>query len=160
MRRSEGLRGFRGYAIELIEAQGPLAELRGQGMPVNELHDEVGSPIVLADIVQSADVRMIERGGGLRLTLEADSEILALSFGGVDDFDSDRPAKPDVASSIDLPHGAFAEQAFELIGTEARTCVKGPSNGVFGSQDRFDLPLHGCIPLAGVRKKVTARRSR
>ena len=50
---------------------GPFVEPLGQRLALEQLHDEKVGRAVAADVVERADVRMVERGDGPRLALEA-----------------------------------------------------------------------------------------
>ena len=74
----------------------------------------------LADIVQTADIRMIERCNGAGFTLEP------LSPGAVgrelagQHLDRDRAIETDVSRLVDLAHAAGPEEPEHVIWTEAR----------------------------------------
>ena len=74
----------------------------------DQLHDEVVGP----DVVERADVRMVEGGNRPRLALESVAEFSRR------DFDRDVAAETGVASLVDLAHSAFAQLGHDLIGTE------------------------------------------
>ncbi len=54
----------------LIERQRALLQPLGQRVALQVLHDQEVDPVLGADVVQRADVRVVQAGDGLRLTLE------------------------------------------------------------------------------------------
>src|SRR5262249_2178441 len=81
------------------------------------LHDE----IVLADIMQRADVRMIQARDGLRLALEA------LAEWPCDDLDRDGSVEPRIGGPVDSAHAASADWGFNPVWSEG-----APENGCHG----------------------------
>ena len=55
----------------LVERERPFLEPRGQRLALEMRHDKEERAIDAADIVDAADVRMVQRGDGARLALEA-----------------------------------------------------------------------------------------
>ena len=68
--------------------------------------------IVLADVEQRADMRMIQAGNGLGFALEA------LAEASLDGLDGDGPVEPRVTRPIDRTHPAHADGRFNAIGSE------------------------------------------
>ena len=58
-------------AEHLFGRQRSAREPRGQRLAFEVLHDEEGDAVLLADIVQDADVRMVQRRDGARFAIEA-----------------------------------------------------------------------------------------
>jgi hypothetical protein len=87
MRFLECIRDLPCNAQRLVERQRSLEILA-----LDTLHDEV----VRADVVQRADVGMIQRRHGARLALEAIAEL----FGG--NLDGDFAVQPRVVGTVDL----------------------------------------------------------
>ena len=77
----------------------------------------VGHAIV-SDVVQRADVGVIERRNRARLPLEALAEFRSRRGLSDDDFDGDDAIETRVAGLVDLAHAAFAELGDDAIGTE------------------------------------------
>ena len=75
-----------------------LDELREQ-VALDEFHHQV----VRADVVEGADVGVIERGNGSGFAFEAISELARR------DFDGDRAAQARVRAAVDFAHAAFAD---------------------------------------------------
>jgi hypothetical protein len=109
MRHSLFVRGIESVADlpgefeRLIERQGTLERL-----PLDELHHQVIGP----DVVQRADVRVIERSHYSRLALEAFGEIF------LGDLDCDDAIQASVARLVHLSHAARADQREDFIGAE------------------------------------------
>ena len=51
-----------------------------QGHPVQKLHSDEGATILLADVINGADIGVIQRGRGLRFTLEAGQSLCILGY--------------------------------------------------------------------------------
>ena len=81
---------------------------------LHQLHDDV----VRADVVQRANIRVIERRDHFRFPLKTLVEL----FGG--DLDGDIAAQARIASPIDLAHAAGAELAQDFVGTQMRARLK------------------------------------
>jgi hypothetical protein len=76
---------------------------------LQELHDQV----VRSDVVQDADVRVVERGDRARLLLEA------RGLPGVQRLDGDDAAEARVERAVHLAHSPGADAALDFVGTEA-----------------------------------------
>src|SRR5580658_4365275 len=82
-----------------------------QGFAFHQLHHQV----VRADIVEMADVGMIQRGNRTGLALETLAEFLCRNL------DGDFSAKPRVTSQVHLAHAAGANGREDLVGAETVT---------------------------------------
>ena len=80
--------------------------------PLHQFHHQV----VGTDVVERADIGMIQRRDGARLALEPLGELLARNL------DRDRPAQPRVVRLVDLAHAAGANQRGYFVGTETLSC--------------------------------------
>ena len=56
------------------ELQALRRQQSGEGVPLQRLHDDEVAAVVFVDVVDRADVRMIQRGDGPRLALESFAE--------------------------------------------------------------------------------------
>jgi hypothetical protein len=73
---------------------------------------------LVADVEQRADVRVVERGDGLRLALEALASLLVLGEGRGKDLDGDAAVEARVLPAPDLAHPAGADRRQKLVGPE------------------------------------------
>ena len=71
MRLVERVGDLGGDLQRLVERQRPLLEPRGQRLALEMRHDEVVRAIGAADVVDAADVGMVQRRDGASLALEA-----------------------------------------------------------------------------------------
>jgi len=90
----------------------------GEGLTLEIFeHEEVDTALV-ADVVERADVRVIERRDRARLAVEALAQLRICGEGLGQHLDGDRPIEPRIARPIDLAHPAGADGADYFIGTE------------------------------------------
>jgi hypothetical protein len=93
--------------------------------PVNVLNDQ----IIRSDIINLANIGMIQRGNGFRFALETLAELRGA------DFDRDDPVQAGIPSLIDLAHAAGADGLQDLIRTEFSAAIQ--------TQD-YVLSAHSC----------------
>ena len=92
-----------------------------------------------ADVVDGADVRIVQRGDGARFLLEALPRFRIGRERAREHLDGNRAIEPRVARAIDLAHAAGADRGDDLVRTKAcaglerheghcsLTCTRPPS---------------------------------
>ena len=70
VRAVERIRDLAGALDRLGKWQRPASEPVGQRLAVEPFHDEELDAVLVADVVEGADVRVVQRRDGTRLTLE------------------------------------------------------------------------------------------
>jgi hypothetical protein len=117
--RVQGLEGAEDAAGErgrLRRRKGPAAQPVGQGLSLQQLHGDEELAVVLADLVDLADVRVIDGGGGAGLAPEA----LARRLVGLrDGLDRDLAAQAEVLGREHDPHPALPEPAEDAVAAES-----------------------------------------
>jgi hypothetical protein len=112
---------------DFSEGQGAFADAVGEGFAFEVLHDQVVGAVLRADVVELADIGMIQGGEGAGFAFEA---LLQFGRGGEvrgEDLDGDGAVQAGVAGAIDFTHAAGAERRFDFIGAEF--CAGGESHG-------------------------------
>src|SRR5262249_44378457 len=102
-----------------------------QRLSVEQLHDHELLAIVLADVVDGADVRMIQRRGNPRFTVEPVERLRVRGELGRQKLDRDLPAEPHVFRAINDAHSAAAEALENAVVSD-----RGPDHdapGLYGS---------------------------
>src|ERR1700685_545328 len=92
----------------LLQPQPSPLQAVGQRFAFQVLHDEKIDAALRADIMQGADMRVIQRRNRLRLALHALSEIGSRGEMRRQTLDSHITSQPRVASAVDFPHSACA----------------------------------------------------
>src|ERR1051326_2324497 len=124
MREVERFGDLGGNVADLVEAQGPsLREDFLEVLALDVLHgDEIRSAgLVLADVMDRDDHRMVEDAGGLRLANEALLEFAGLVIVAARRADGlQRDEAPDqrVLRKVNHAHRALAELADDLVTAE------------------------------------------
>ncbi len=67
----QGIGNFNRNRKQRFQLHGTVPDQVLQRSAVQELHRDKWLPFVLTDLVNGANIRVIQRGGGLRLALEA-----------------------------------------------------------------------------------------
>jgi hypothetical protein len=80
-----------------------------QCFPFEMFHDQEGSPGVFTDIVQYADIGMIETGNSTRLAFKALPELGIIGQSAGKNFNRDSAVQTSVASAIYFTHSAGAQ---------------------------------------------------
>ena len=107
---------------DLLQRQGTLLQPLRQRLTFDALHHQVIDAIMQTDIVQDANVRVIQMGDGLGFPLEA---LLAHGIRRElrgKNLDSDSALKPCILGTIHLSHPAYTQRRNDLIRTES--CAK------------------------------------
>ena len=118
VRLVEGVRNLDSDLQRLIERQRPLLQPLGQRVALEILHDQEVGALVLAHVVQRANVRVIQAGDGLRLALEPLLEVGVCGDMRGEDFDGDGAVQAGVAGFVHLAHAARAEGGEDFVGAE------------------------------------------
>ena len=106
----------------LIQRQSAFLQTLLERLTLHVLHDEVVNPVLFADVVERADVRVVQAADGPCFTLEA---FPALRIGGQvfgKDFDGNRAVQPGVGCTIHLTHTTGTELVGDFVWAQARTC--------------------------------------
>jgi len=95
---------------DLLKGDGTLFQAPRQCLAFEALHDKVIRPVLMADVVQHADVRVIQTGNGFGLALKA------LLANGIirelrrQDLNGDRAVEPRVPRAKHFAHAARAQR--------------------------------------------------
>ena len=132
MNNSPGVRGVKGIGDlhrqrkQELDFKRPHADLVLERRAFQIFHGDKGFSILLADIVNRADVWMVQGGSSLRFALEtAQRERITRDFIGKK-FESNEAVQPSIFGLINHPHAAAAKFLDDAV-------------------VRYDLPDHGRI---------------
>ena len=115
VRGCERLGDLPGNAQQLLHRQRPLAQTGGERLAFHVLHDQVCGAILLADVVQAANVRMIQGGRGASFAFEAVAEVVLLGQLPPHQLDGHGAAQSCIAGTIDFSHSAGAESRLDFV---------------------------------------------
>src|ERR1700694_907130 len=109
MGRVERVGNFDAQGQQAIEFHGTIADDVFQGLAVKKFHDDERLAILLANIVDGANVGMIEGRGGLGLAAKSLQRLAV--FGDIlgEKLQRDETVKPCVLSFVNNSHAAAAE---------------------------------------------------
>lgn len=110
--RVGGIEGIRNLLPDIKDRRlrhRPRAERRLERVPLEQLHHEEALRLVPAEVVDRADVRVIERRGRPGFALEAlDCGRVVCQFSGKE-LERDLPAEPQILGTVDDAHAAATE---------------------------------------------------
>ena len=113
-RVSDGDRVLKG----LFHRHRPTGQPVRQRLPFEQLHDQEVDPVGLAQVVKHANVRMVQRGNGLRLALESFSPRGVFSQVMWKYLNRNRPVQTGVYGAVHFAHATCRKRSLESIGAE------------------------------------------
>ncbi len=137
----------------LARRQGPLGQTSREALALDEGHGEIMLSLVLADLKDRNNPRVVEAGGGFRFGVEAFDVDLLGELAGQDHLHGDRPIEADLPGVEDDAHSAARDLADQLVVTEVAHADRrhGIEPGRLG-RDMVDGGLltwrHGLLRLA------------
>ncbi len=121
--------------LDLLGGQGAALEALGQRLALQQLHDQEVHAVLVAHVVECADVRVAQARDGLRLPLEALLEVRVRREVGRQDLDRDFAVKPRVLRPVDLAHPARAKGGEDFVGTQfCSACQRHSTSSVINIQ--------------------------
>ena len=109
MGAGEPLGRLPGDLVDQIQGQGPLPDPLVEGLPVEERHGEKRLAVPLVDLVDRADIGMVQRRRGLRLAQEALAVLARARDVLREELQRDDALETGVLGLVDDAHPAFAE---------------------------------------------------
>ena len=109
VRGRESVRDLRGDLDRFARRDGAPSETVAQRLAFQQLRDEVGRPVVIADVIDGEEVGMVEHPGRARLLFEALQLLLIAQRDRGEDFDGDIAPEPRVLRAVNRTHSPFAE---------------------------------------------------
>ena len=93
----------------------------GQRFALEVLHHQEIDAVLTPDVVERADMRMVQRRDGARFAIESLAQIRIRSNVRGQDFDGDCTFEARVARFVDLAHAASAQRGNDFVRPEANT---------------------------------------
>ena len=109
----------------LIEWQLRTSQSRRKRLPVQEFHDEEIRPVLMADVVERADVRVRQRRDGAGLALKPLAGGRVVGQVRREHLDRDGAVQARISRAVDLPHAAGAGGADDFVRAEPDTRAEG-----------------------------------
>ena len=137
VRRLERVRDLDGQLDKHIHLQGVLADALLESLPLQQFHGDEIAAVGLPDLIDGADVRVIQGRGGPGLALEALQRRRVFFQLSGQELQSDVPAEVEVFSFVHHTHAAAAKLVQDAV----------VGNGFAGHQPRKlqnDFPMVGC----------------
>ena len=117
-----------GDVHELVRVHRPAGDALAQGQALEELHHDELLALVLADVVDHADVRVVEGRGGSGLAREALGGGVVAGERGRQDLERHRPAEPRVPRPRRLRRPSRRRPASRGSGS-GKPCRRAPAGG-------------------------------
>ena len=102
-------------------ASGSIGDEVLEGLPFEQLHDQIRLPLVLADVMNRADVGMVERRGRLGLASKPLQRLRIVGELFRQELQRHRSPQPGVFGLVDDTHAAATELRHDLVVRNRRT---------------------------------------
>ena len=99
----------------LSQSQGPAFEAFLQGFAFEQLEHQVGLPVDLPEVVNGAQIGVVEGASGARLAAEAFERASLFGRPLRQEFDGHLATEPGIGRQVDDPHAAAAELSDDFV---------------------------------------------
>ena len=143
---------------ERLNRQAAAGQPGVKRVALEQLRDHIRGAVMEADIEDSHDVRMIQRGGGAGLLLEPLEALWCRRDARGQDFDRHVAIETQIVGPVDLAHTACAQRAEDLYGP-----TRVPGSSVTTDASGLYSPLLTrvvCVVEVGVRLRKRRRAFR
>lgn len=123
----EGVGDLPGVFESLGERKRALLQAAEEAFAFQVLHHHVIDVTFAANVVEDADVRVLERRDGAGFAFEALEDVLAPGDVRGENFEGDRAVQARVAGLVDFAHATRAERGEDFVRSEPRARVRGIS---------------------------------
>ena len=103
---------------QMLQRKRAFAQARTQRLAFQIFHDQEADSVLLADIIELADVGVIERRNSAGFALEPLFGVVLVGEMLRKNLDRDRSFKPGVAGAVDFAHAAGTDRRADLVGAE------------------------------------------
>ena len=111
----QSIRNLNRVLQHLLQGQRAFEQARGERLALEIFHDEEIGAVLPSDVVQRADVRMIQAGDGASLALKPLSPIRLVSHMLRQHFDGDDSIQSGISSRVNLAHPARANRGKDFV---------------------------------------------
>ncbi len=141
---------------QLARRQATVAGDAVQRAALDELHDDEAAALVLADFVNLADERVVERGGGQRLATQPLAGVRIVLHALRQHLDGDLALEDRVVRKVDLAHAALADEVLDTVAIREQAHLKRLPGGRTRAANAVRLARY---TSPGPPEPVGARRS-
>ena len=120
VRLVERVRNLNPVTDRLLHGERSFLESPGERLPLEIFHDQEGHALVVADVIERADVRMTELRDRLRFAIEPLPKLRIDGHAGGKNLDGDRAVEARVRRPIDFAHPAGAVQRDDFVRSQSR----------------------------------------
>ncbi len=124
----------------VIEGQRTSPDPLGHGLPLEQFHHQVIDAFMAANVVQSADVCVVQARDGLGFAVEPLPATRIVRQALKQDLDCDHAIQAQVAGAVHLTHPAGAEQTDNLIPADTDAMVAAAFETILAHRERDACP--------------------
>ena len=124
MKSFQGTENHQGGLDGFAERKRLPGEPVGERFALQVLHDEEIKAVLPADVVEGADVRMVQTRSRPGLALESLSQVGIVGHMAGENFDRDGSVEPRVRGSIHFPHPTGTEVGMDFVRAEPRSGIE------------------------------------
>ena len=134
MRSLQSFANLDGDAQQLRSGHGTLLDALGKGLALQVLHDEIIRAVLPSDIVERADIRMVEAGNCAGFALEALTNFGRISQMKRQYFQRNSAVEPCITRAVHFAHSTGTDRRDHFVGPEACSGSECHWRGLYASR--------------------------